>query len=1079
MKPLYILLTLLVANSCFGYSQQLAPFMEWKKCLGGSGNDIGNAIVKTIDGGFVIAGSSQSNNGDVSGHHGSADSLDAWLVKISPTGDIQWQRSFGGSGTDVFETVIALSDGSYICYGSTSSNDGDVSGNHGKTDIWVVKVSSSGQLVWQKCYGGANEEFTGNMRQHSDGSFYFIATTASSDGDVIGINNGPIHDIWVVRLAADGAITYQRCIGGLGPVTGYDIIESAQGCIITGNFTTHEEIFPSPPNDPPYGLVGELLGWGFPSWNTNQDGWIPVAIAKAGEDYMITYRGSNCPGSNITNKTFLAKARPQYTSSHIPLQYFGNCESFVGGYGYYMEGPNNYAVLNNNQNHVAVGTYDTIPGASSPHGDYDGFLTSITLNGNLNWKKYIGGSGKEFLTGITAISETEFIVCGYTNSNNGDVSGNHGGFDVWVVKFGTGNQVKGTVFLDMNSNGAKDANESFINNLAVKSTKGNESSASITTNGEFSNAIDTGTFVTRVADYPYYTAVPASGNTTFTNYNNTDSFSFALQPIPGKRDYQAQLFALTVARPGFNIIYQINYSNSGTDTLTNKTITLIKDSRASFDSARPAHSSISGDTIRWTINNVLPRNSGDIAVYFKASPPPALDLNDTLLSQLLIDSTNDQTPVNNYFTLRQRVTGAFDPNDKQEAHDGFLLPNDYSSNKSLLYTIRFQNTGNDTAFNIVVRDTLDANLDWNSFEMVNASHTYTATIKDGNSIAWTFTDILLPDSNVNEPASHGHITYRIKPVAGLQIGDTIKNKASIYFDYNLPIVTNTQATVLIPNPPPTPTVSGLLTGYCNNLGTQKVKITNLPAAGSGIGITVTIDGNAVPIAADSTFSFDVSTMTAGQHSIQVRFSNAASSRISSLDFTVSSAVTADVNLSANITNIINLTTPIVITAQNAAHGGTAPLYTFARERNFASPTQAESSNSTWTFDASILAMGENKIFVRMKSNVSCIVSNTVTDSIVLVRTATTGITDPDMPGQVINIYPNPFKDVITIDGLSTSKKYTISLYNLEGKQLVSKRIAGRTSITITHQHRATGIYWLSIFDENRKQLLGTVKMLKQ
>jgi hypothetical protein len=113
-----------------------------------------------------------------------------------------------------------------------------------------------------------------------------------------------------------------------------------------------------------------------------------------------------------------------------------------------------------------------------------------------------------------------------------------------------------------------------------------------------------------------------------------------------------------------------------------------------------------------------------------------------------------------------------------------------------LYTVRFQNTGTDTAFNIVVRDTLDSKVDWNTLEMVSASHNYQLNIKEGNKLTWTFDNIQLPDSNINEAASNGYIIYRIKPKTSLLPGDTIINTASIYFDFNLPVQTNTEKTVV-------------------------------------------------------------------------------------------------------------------------------------------------------------------------------------------------------------------------------------------------------------------------------------------
>jgi uncharacterized repeat protein (TIGR01451 family) len=476
---------------------------------------------------------------------------------------------------------------------------------------------------------------------------------------------------------------------------------------------------------------------------------------------------------------------------------------------------------------------------------------------------------------------------------------------------------------------------------------------------------------------------------------------------------------------------------------------------------------------------LLPGSSGSIRVNFTVVTPPAVSIDDTLYSSVLIDSAGDKTPVDNASQLRQRVFASFDPNDKQEAHAGYFTPQEYSSGKPLLYTIRFQNTGNDTAFSVIIRDTLDAKLDANTFEMVNASHAVKTEIKEGNKISWTFAGILLPDSNVNEPASHGYITLRVKAKTGLSIGDQVKNSASIYFDFNLPVQTNTAITEVKPEPPAAPMITGLQANYCNTTLIVSAKITNLPATGSGTTVTVKIDGNSVGIGADSSFSFNVSTLAAGSHSVSVQYTNTSANKITSSNFTVTEAVTPDVNIQSNITNIVDLALPIILTGTNAAGGGSGPLYTFAKDRNFTNIAQAESVNNTWTFNPSILTIGDNMIYIRMKSNAGCVVTNIAADSILLKRSSVTGINDPDMPGQTINIYPNPFKDQIMIKGLSAAKTYTVILYNLEGRQLLNRRIDNRSILNITRQHQAVGTYWLSIYDEKHKQLLGTVKLLKQ
>jgi hypothetical protein len=108
-------------------AQQTPPSIVWQKCIGGSREDKAYAVARTKDNGFIVVGSSKSNDGDVSGHHGSIDSLGCLDRKISSTGDIEWQRSMGGTNNDVFTNILSTSDGGYLCAGTTMSKNGDVS----------------------------------------------------------------------------------------------------------------------------------------------------------------------------------------------------------------------------------------------------------------------------------------------------------------------------------------------------------------------------------------------------------------------------------------------------------------------------------------------------------------------------------------------------------------------------------------------------------------------------------------------------------------------------------------------------------------------------------------------------------------------------------------------------------------------------------------------------------------------------------------------------------------------------------------------------------------------------------------
>jgi uncharacterized repeat protein (TIGR01451 family) len=150
---------------------------------------------------------------------------------------------------------------------------------------------------------------------------------------------------------------------------------------------------------------------------------------------------------------------------------------------------------------------------------------------------------------------------------------------------------------------------------------------------------------------------------------------------------------------------------------------------------------------------------------------------------------DDADPVIDIYCVE--VRGSYDPNDKRGFPKGVGTMHEIQPNQDLEYVIRFQNTGTDTAFTVVIRDTLSQDLDLFSFNSGVASHNYSFRMYGPRILEWTFNNIMLPDSNVNEIESHGFITFRVDLVDSLLLGTVIENSAAIYFDYNAPIITNT------------------------------------------------------------------------------------------------------------------------------------------------------------------------------------------------------------------------------------------------------------------------------------------------
>jgi uncharacterized repeat protein (TIGR01451 family) len=155
----------------------------------------------------------------------------------------------------------------------------------------------------------------------------------------------------------------------------------------------------------------------------------------------------------------------------------------------------------------------------------------------------------------------------------------------------------------------------------------------------------------------------------------------------------------------------------------------------------------------------------------------------------------NQFPVNGIEPSWHRMCveniGSYDPNDKQGFPTGTSSEHNIRPRQAIDYLIRFQNTGTDTAFTVVIRDTLSAFLDPLSFRSGASIHPYTWELSGQGVINFRFNNIMLPDSNVNEPASHGFVQFTINPYASVPLGSVIENEAAIYFDFNAPVFTNT------------------------------------------------------------------------------------------------------------------------------------------------------------------------------------------------------------------------------------------------------------------------------------------------
>ena len=366
-------LLLNIFTLCFvlnAYTQ--APDVAWQNNFGGSASDYANAVLQTSDNGFFVIGQTPSNNIDVSGNHSSSD--DAWLIKLDNSGNLLWQKCFGGTGSEQGHSIISTNDGNYVFAGSASSNNNDVSGGNGSNDFWVVKFNATGTILWQKCFGGTSYEWAYGVKQASDNGYFVVGATGSINNNVSG-NYGGFTDGWVIKLNENGELLWQKCVGGTGTDALRDVQTTADGgCIVVG-------------------------------YTNSVD--------------------NNAVGNHGNNDVLVVKLNSSGTVEWSKC--FGSTSADVG----------QKIISTNDGNYIFVGTAGSNNNdVSGSNGGQDIWVVKINTSGNIIWQKCLGSSYSDIGRSIAKTSDGNYVLTGEVNGNNGDVSGaNANGYaDIWIVK---------------------------------------------------------------------------------------------------------------------------------------------------------------------------------------------------------------------------------------------------------------------------------------------------------------------------------------------------------------------------------------------------------------------------------------------------------------------------------------------------------------------------------------------------------------------------------------------------------------------------------------------------------------------
>lgn len=361
--------------------------------------------------------------------------------------------------------------------------------------------------------------------------------------------------------------------------------------------------------------------------------------------------------------------------------------------------------------------------------------------------------------------------------------------------------IKLNAFVDSNTNGVQDNGEQNfaqgnfqyqINDDGVNHNIATSTGIHYIYESNPVNSYDLSYSIGNVQNPSQYSLGTSSySNITVASGSGITTYNFPVTVLPHK-DLEIALTQYGISpRPGFTYVNRLMYKNNGSEAINSGSLTFTKDSAVTIVGISQAGTIANSSGFSYNFANLLPGEVRYIDITMQVPSIPTVALGQVVTNGALgVISGTDINSVNDSSNLSQIIIGSYDPNDKIESHGGKILHSSFTSNDYLTYTIQFENTGTANAVNVRVNDVLDAKLDETSVRMINASHDY-ALDRVGNNLNWKFNGIELEPSVANTAIGKGYVTFQIKPKPGYAIGDIIPNTASIYFDFNPAIVTNT------------------------------------------------------------------------------------------------------------------------------------------------------------------------------------------------------------------------------------------------------------------------------------------------
>lgn len=357
---------------------------------------------------------------------------------------------------------------------------------------------------------------------------------------------------------------------------------------------------------------------------------------------------------------------------------------------------------------------------------------------------------------------------------------------------GTYYSINGNTKFDLNADGCDDKDVP-VSNVKFNMVNGVNKSEFVADNtGSYFLPMGAGSYsMTPKLENPnYFKISPESITVSFPTQTSPLIKNFCLTADGSHQDLEIVILPTVPAVPGFDAKYKLIYKNKGNVTQSGSATLTFNDSVLDLVKSSTPASSQTTNKLVWDFSNLKPFESKEIEIVLNVNSPteiPAINNSDILKFTATISSLGtDETPLDNNFEFNQTVVGSYDPNDKT-CVEGNVIKSQLIG-QYVHYLIRFENKGSYSAKNIVIKDMIDlSKFDISTLIPTSASHSYFTKISNNNKVEFVFENINLPFDNAN---NDGYIAFKIKTLSTLKVGDSFTNDANIYFDYNLPILTN-------------------------------------------------------------------------------------------------------------------------------------------------------------------------------------------------------------------------------------------------------------------------------------------------